>query len=124
MAIILKLQNHVMKHFSCPHPTLLLGAVSRGSTVVNFYFPRVELERFGSLAKSSSRFFKELNIIEFITIDNQLCYQNESLALVTLKVTNLHYIASLIILYTLRLEQVGVTSKSVQIMINSLEKKV
>ena len=82
LSVILQLQNHVMKHFSFPHPTLLLGAVSRGSTVVSFHFPRVELERVCSLANSSSRFFTQLNL-QSVTIDNQFQYRNESLALMT-----------------------------------------
>jgi hypothetical protein len=82
MGVIVRLQNHVMKHFSLPHPTLLLGAVSTGSTVVTFHFPRVELERVTSLANLSSRLFSELNV-ESVTIDNQLQYQNRSLALAT-----------------------------------------
>ena len=68
--IILQLQNHVMKHFSLPHPTLLLGAVSRGSIVISFHFPRAELKRVCSLAGKSGGFFTELNV-ESVTIDNQ-----------------------------------------------------
>ena len=67
--IILQLHHHVMKHFSLPQPILLLGAVSRGSTVVNFHFPRVELKRVCSLAGKSGGFFTELNV-ESVTIDN------------------------------------------------------
>ena len=69
MGVIVRLQNHVMKHFSLPHPTLLLGAVSTGSTVVSFHFPSVELERVSSLARKSSGFFSELNV-ETVSIDN------------------------------------------------------
>ena len=69
MGVFVRLQNHVMKHFSLPHPTLLLGAVSTGSTVVSFHFPRVELERVSSLARKSSGFFSELNV-ETVSIDN------------------------------------------------------
>ena len=70
MGVIARLQNHVMKHFSLPHPTLLLGAVSRGSTVVSFHFPHVELERVSSLARKSSGFFSELNV-ETVSIDKR-----------------------------------------------------
>ena len=69
MGVIVRLQNHVMKHFSLPHPTLLLGAVSTGSTVVSFHFPHVELERVSSLARKSSGFFSKLNV-ETVSIEN------------------------------------------------------
>ena len=85
MSVIVELQNYVMKHFSLPHPTLLLGAVSTGSTIVSFHFPCVELERVTSLANLSSKFFSELNV-ESVTIDCQLQYQNRSLSLATQEV--------------------------------------
>ena len=67
---ILTIQQQLMKHFSLPHPTLLLGKVSRGSVAINWYFPRVETERICSVANSSEYFFRELNVIQVNIDDN------------------------------------------------------
>ena len=112
MGVIMRLQSHVMKHFSLPHPTLLLGAVSRGSTVVTFHFPRVELERVTSLPNLSSRFFSELNV-ESVTIDSQLQYQNRSLPLPTHEVL-FHIFCSIISIYDHSVHSQAIPSMSEQ----------
>ena len=67
---ILTIQQQLMKHFSLPHPTLLLGEVSRGSVAINWYFPQVETERICSVANSSEYFFREFNVIQVNIDDN------------------------------------------------------
>ena len=83
LQVILALQSRVMKQFSFPHPTLLLGAINRGSVVINWHFPRVEMERVCSVANSSQYFFKELNM-KAVNIDNQFQYGDGKLAIVRL----------------------------------------
>ena len=83
LQIILAFQSRVMKQFSFPHPTLLLGALHRGSVVINWHFPRVEMERVCSVANTSQYFFKEFNV-KAVNIDNQFQYGDEELAIVRL----------------------------------------
>ena len=125
MGVIMRLQNHVMKHFSLPQPTLLLGAVSTGSTVVSFHFPRVE-ERVSSLARKSSGFFSELNV-ETVSIDNHgigtLPAPVTQVSLKSLLFQFAMYVHFLC-LAPCRLCQAGMNNKLGQFMVNSLGKEV
>ena len=72
---VLALQSHLMKHFSLPHPTLLMGSIRSGSVVINWHFPMTEIKRISSTAASmaSSDFFKEHSILQ-VTVGDQLVY--------------------------------------------------
>ena len=73
LSYVLKLQGHLMKHFSLYHPTLLLGSVTRGSVVIAWHFPVVETKHILPTAVSSSAFYKEHNIMQ-VTLDGDLVY--------------------------------------------------
>jgi len=73
MSHVLALQGHLMKHFSLPHPTLLLGSIRSGSVVINWHFPVAEIKRISSTAASSSDFFKEHSILQ-VTVGDQVVY--------------------------------------------------
>ena len=77
---VLKLQEHLMKHFSLYHPTLLLGRVTTGSVVIAWHFPAVETERIFSTAACSSVFYKEHNIMQ-VTLDGHLVYSDTMTAM-------------------------------------------
>ena len=77
MRTILTLQGRVMKHFSLPHPTLLLDSIRKGSTIIDFQFVQVEMERVYSVADTSSGFFRDLNV-ESVTIGNQFQHQYDA----------------------------------------------
>ena len=70
---VLALQGHMMKHFSLPHPTLLLGSIRSGSVMINWHFPMAEIKRISSTAASSSDFFKEHSILQ-VTVGDQAVY--------------------------------------------------
>ena len=120
---ILALQNHMMKQFSFFPPTLLLGTVSRGSIVITLHFPRVEMKRVCSLAKSSGEFFKE-HAVEGANIDNQFQYQQTISQYDEVIPTPLSLYCSYLLYHSSRSDQVAVNYKLVPTLVNFLEKEV
>ena len=121
---VLTLQNHLMKHFSLPHPTLMLGSVGRGSTVIVFQFPQVEMERVCSVANTSSGFFRDLNV-ESVTIGNQFQYsQNTSVPTSQEVSKSCHPPISIKLLFYVLARQEVMSYRIVSTMVNFLVKRV